>query len=47
MIQTAVLSCIVAMAVEPPNKGHVGDNVKSAVLSFVETLSSFRGLQHV
>ena len=25
--------------VEPPNKGHIGDNVNSAVLSFVEGLS--------
>ena len=30
-------------AVEPPNKGHVGDNINSAVLSFIERLSSFRG----
>ena len=29
---------------EPPNKGHVGDNI---VLSFVERLSSFRGSQCV
>ena len=29
--------------VEPPNKGHVGDNINSAVLSFIERLSSFRG----
>ena len=28
--------------VEPPNKGHVGDNINSAVLSFVERLSSSR-----
>ena len=28
---------------EPPNKGHVGDNINSAVLSFIERLSSFRG----
>ena len=27
--------------VEPPNKGHVGDNINSAVVSFVERLSSF------
>ena len=31
--------------VEPPNKGHVGDNINSAVLSFIERLSSFRGSQ--
>ena len=29
--------------VEPPNKGHVGDNINSAVVSFVERLSSFIG----
>ena len=31
--------------VEPraPNKGHVGDNINSAVLSFVDRLSSFGG----
>ena len=29
--------------VEPPNNGHVGDNINSAVLSFIEKLSSFRG----
>ena len=28
---------------EPPNKGHVGDNINSAVLFFIERLSSFRG----
>ena len=28
---------------EPPNKRHVGDNINSAVLSFIERLSSFRG----
>ena len=32
-----------AVTVEPPNKGHVGDNINSAVLSFIERLSSFRG----
>ena len=31
--------------VEPPNKGHVGDNINSAVLSFIERLSSCRGPQ--
>ena len=31
------------ITVEPPNKGHVGDNINSAVLSFIERLSSFRG----
>ena len=28
--------------VEPPNKGHVGDNTNSAVVSFVERLPSLR-----
>ena len=28
---------------ESPNKGHVGDNINSAVLSFMERLSSSRG----
>ena len=31
--------------VEPLNKGHVGDNINSLVLSFVERLSSSRRLQ--
>ena len=31
--------------VEPPNKGHVGDNINSTVLSFIERLSSFRSSQ--
>ena len=26
-------------------KGHVGDNINSAILSFIERLSSFRGSQ--
>ena len=30
----------VTFFLEPPNKGHVGDNINSAVLSFVERLSS-------
>ena len=29
---------------EPSNKGHVGDNINSLVLSFVERLSSSRRL---
>ena len=28
--------------VEPPNRGHFGDNINSAVVSFVERLSSRR-----
>ena len=31
--------------VESPNKGHVGDSINLAVLSFIERLSSFRGFQ--
>ena len=31
--------------VEPPNKGHTGDNKNSAGLSSIERLSSFRGSQ--
>ena len=31
--------------VKPLNKGHIGDNINSAVLSFIERLSSFRGSQ--
>ena len=34
---------VFSITVEPPNKGHVGDNINSAVLSFVERLSSFGG----
>ena len=30
---------------KPPNKGHVVDNINSAILSSVERLSSFRGSQ--
>ena len=29
-------------SVEPPNKGHFGDSINSAVVSFVERLSSLR-----
>ena len=29
-------ACIQAIAVEPLNKGHAGDNINSLVLSFVE-----------
>ena len=36
---------LVGIIVEPPNKGHVGDNINSAVVSFVERLSSFGGLK--
>ena len=33
---------IVTCTVEPLNKGHIGDNINSAVVSFVERLSSLR-----
>ena len=34
---------MVAITIEKlPNKGHVGDNINSAVLSFIERLSSFK-----
>ena len=33
----------ILITVEPPNKGHVGDNINSAVLSLIERLSSLRG----
>ena len=32
----------IVLSVEPPNKGHFGDNINSAVVSFVERLSSSR-----
>ena len=35
-------SCVLQW-IKPLNKGHVGDNINSAVLSFVERLSSFGG----
>ena len=31
----------IQFTVEPPNKGHLEDNINSAILSFVEMLSSF------
>ena len=39
--------CIIEMitTVEPLNKGHIGDNLNSAVLSIIGRLSSFRGSQ--
>ena len=40
-----ILKFTLIATVEPPNKGHVGDNINSAVLSFIEKLSSFRGYQ--
>ena len=42
----AVLDWVSCMyTVEPPNKGHIGVNVNSLVLSFVERLSSSQRLQ--
>ena len=38
---------VLCTTVEPPNKGHIGDNINSAVLSFIERLSSFRGFQRI
>ena len=34
---------VAATTVEPLNKGHIGDNINSAVFPFIERLSSFRG----
>ena len=34
----------VLYTVQPPNKGHIGDNINSLDLSFVERLSSSRRL---
>ena len=31
---------------EPPNKGHYGDNINSAVMSFVERLFPFQRLKN-
>ena len=36
------LSAYVCITVNPPNKGHVGDNINSHALSLVERLSSSR-----
>ena len=36
----------VITTVEPLNKGHIGNNINSAVLSFVERLSSFGGSKY-
>ena len=33
----------IMITVEPPNKGHYGYNINSAVVSFAERLSSFGG----
>ena len=37
-----VMISLRASTVEPPNKGYIGDNINSDVLSFIERLSSFR-----
>ena len=34
---------IITVTVESLNKGHIGDNINSVALSFIERLSSFRG----
>ena len=36
------INLITYYTVEPPNKGHFGDNINSDVVSFVERLSSLR-----
>ena len=41
-LQTRVQFQPITYTVEPPNKGHFGDNINSAVMSFVERLSSRR-----
>ena len=40
----SIQACIEASfsTVEPPKKGHFGDNINSAVVSFVERLSALR-----
>ena len=43
MLRESFLLWLGVYTVEPLNKGHVGDNINSAVLSFIERLSSFRG----
>ena len=42
-VQSCTVCAVATCTVEPPNKGQVGDNINSAVLSFIERLSSFRG----
>ena len=37
----------VVTTMEPPNKGHFGDNINSAVLSFVERFSSSRRFRSI
>ena len=43
LICRGLLTRYIQYTVEPPNKGHIGDNINSAVVSFVEKLSSFGG----
>ena len=41
-----VIVLTMKFTVEPPNKGYIGDNIiNSAVISFIERLSSFRGFK--
>ena len=40
-----LLSITICGTVEPLNKGHFGDNINFAVVSFVEKLSSLRRLK--
>ena len=45
--ETCTCSCGLTYTVKPPNKGHFGDNINSAVLSLVERFSpSQRFLMH-
>ena len=43
-INIVILIATYYYTVEPLNKGHIGDNINSLVLSFVERLSSSRRL---
>ena len=47
MLSVIIVQCILYSSVEPPNKGHFGDNINSAVVSFVERLSSSRRFKNV
>ena len=43
---TIILVQVGRHTVKPPNKGHIGDNINSAVLFFIERLSSPRGSKY-
>ena len=45
IIMTLLEYTVKVTSVKPLNKGHVGDSIDSALLSFIEKLSSFRGSQ--